>query len=791
MTKYYLLENRDLFFPSNTYTIDVTDKKFLKTIKTVKKDKIPVFVTYKRKPIDSYDDSFSEDDVFDSNGFNVFFGTYGQLTIDKKNKKYEYQCYGIAEVKSGVYNNNHVEHLDINIREVVDNAFDKTGLLNSIRNNFLNYLKRENFDIDYYKTDDLEKFINKNIKFFPIDKMLKQRVLFLLDLEKKAIFLNRSLEAFLVGNSFKREIDEKVRTNIDTQQKEYFLREQMKVVQDELKQIAPEDDDIEKIRQAINEIELSEEDKAVLLKEVDRLEKTPVMSPEHSIIRTYLDTVVALPWNTLTADEIDIKNAEKILNEDHYGLEKIKERILEFLAVKKLRDDMKSPILCLSGPPGVGKSSLAKSIASSMGRSFVRISLGGVHDEAEIRGHRRTYLGALPGKIIQSLKKIKTKNPVILLDEIDKMASDIKGDPAAAMLEVIDPAQNNEFVDHYLDIPFDLSKVLFIATANNLSLIPAPLRDRMEVIELESYTIKEKENIAAKYLIPRQIKENGLKKGQITFTKQAINKIINGYTYEAGVRNLERVFGSICRKAALKVLQGEEKIKVGVANLEDFAGPEKYSSKDKNSKPEIGLVNGLAYTVVGGDTLEIETSVSKGNGKIILTGKLGDVMKESAQMAISYLRSNAEKLNIEDINFSEIDIHLHVPEGAVPKDGPSAGITITTAIISVLTNKEVRQDIAMTGEITITGEVLAVGGIKEKVIGAHRVGIRDVVLPFDNKVDTEELPKEIADQMKFYFAKTYDDVKKVVFVNKDTKKVKKVVKKTMEKNSSKEENIQQ
>ena len=752
MTKYYLLENRD-----------VTDKKFLKTIKTVKKDKIPVFVTYKRKPIDSYDDSFSEDDVFDSNGFNVFFGTYGQLTIDKKNKKYEYQCYGIAEVKSGVYNNNHVEHLDINIREVVDNGFDKTGLLNSIRNNFLNYLKRENFDIDYYKTDDLEKFINKNIKFFPIDKMLKQRVLFLLDLEKKAIFLNRSLEAFLVGNSFKREIDEKVRTNIDTQQKEYFLREQMKVVQDELKQIAPEDDDIEKIRQAINEIELSDEDKAVLLKEVDRLEKTPVMSPEHSIIRTYLDTVVALPWNTLTADEIDIKNAEKILNEDHYGLEKIKERILEFLAVKKLRDDMKSPILCLSGPPGVGKSSLAKSIASSMGRNFVRISLGGVHDEAEIRGHRRTYLGALPGKIIQSLKKIKTKNPVILLDEIDKMASDIKGDPAAAMLEVIDPAQNNEFVDHYLDIPFDLSKVLFIATANNLSLIPAPLRDRMEVIELESYTIKEKENIAAKYLIPRQIKENGLKKGQITFTKQAINKIINGYTYEAGVRNLERVFGSICRKAALKVLQGEEKIKVGVANLEDFAGPEKYSSKDKNSKPEIGLVNGLAYTVVGGDTLEIETSVSKGNGKIILTGKLGDVMKESAQMAISYLRSNAEKLNIEDINFSEIDIHLHVPEGAVPKDGPSAGITITTSVYSALTKKAVDNNIAMTGEMTLHGKVLPIGGVKEKILSSEKMNINTIIIPTKNKKDLIDIPKEVLEKLTIHSVDNIQEVFKIVF----------------------------
>ena len=693
----------------------------------------------------------------------MFFGTYGQLTIDKKNKKYEYQCYGIAEVKSGVYNNNHVEHLEINIREVVDNGFDKTGLLNSIRTNFLNYLKRENFDIDYYKTDDLEKFINKNIKFFPIDKMLKQRVLFLLDLEKKAIFLNRSLEAFLVGNSFKREIDEKVRANIDTQQKEYFLREQMKVVQDELKQIAPEDDDIEKIRQAINEIELSEEDKAVLLKEVDRLEKTPVMSPEHSIIRTYLDTVVALPWNTLTADEIDIKNAEKILNEDHYGLEKIKERILEFLAVKKLRDDMKSPILCLSGPPGVGKSSLAKSIAASMGRSFVRISLGGVHDEAEIRGHRRTYLGALPGKIIQSLKKIKTKNPVILLDEIDKMASDIKGDPAAAMLEVIDPAQNNEFVDHYLDIPFDLSKVLFIATANNLSLIPAPLRDRMEVIELESYTIKEKEIIAAKYLIPRQIKENGLKKGQITFSKQAINKIINGYTYEAGVRNLERVFGSICRKAALKVLQGEEKIKVGVTNLEDFAGPEKYSLKDKNIKPEIGLVNGLAYTVVGGDTLEIETSVSKGNGKIILTGKLGDVMKESAQMAISYLRSNAENLNIENINFSEIDIHLHVPEGAVPKDGPSAGITITTSVYSALTKKPVDNNIAMTGEMTLHGKVLPIGGVKEKILSSEKMNINTIIIPTKNKKDLIDIPKEVLEKLTIYSVDSIQEVFKIVF----------------------------
>ena len=766
MTKYYLLENRDIFFPSNIYTIDVTDKKFLKTIKGLKKDKISVFITSKRKPIDTYDEKFSEDDMFDNQGFNVFFGTYGQLMIDKKNSKYEYHCYGVAEVKSGVYNDNQVEYLDITIKNTEDNGFDKTTMLNNIEELFKKYLDREHFEIDYFKTDDLEKFINKNIKFFPLDRLLKKRILYLLDLEKKAIFLSRSLEAFLVGNSFKREIDDKVRTNLDLQQKEYFLREQMKVVQDELKQIAPEDDDIEKIRKAIDEIELSDEDKTILLKEVDRLEKTPVMSPEHSIIRTYLDTVVALPWNILTKDEIDIKTAEKILDEDHYGLDKIKERILEFLAVKKLRDDMKSPILCLSGPPGVGKSSLAKSIARSMGRSFVRISLGGVRDEAEIRGHRRTYLGALPGKIIQSLKKIKTKNPVILLDEIDKMASDIKGDPASAMLEVIDPAQNNEFVDHYLDIPFDLSKVLFIATANNLSLIPAPLRDRMEVIELESYTVKEKENIAIKYLIPRQIRENGLKKEQIAFTKQAINKVINGYTYEAGVRNLERVLGSICRKVALKILKGEEKVKIGVNNLEEFAGPEKYSSKDKNSHPEIGLVNGLAYTVVGGDTLEIETSISKGNGKIILTGKLGDVMKESAQMAISYLRSNAEQLGIAEINFSEIDIHLHVPEGAVPKDGPSAGITITTSVYSALTRKPVNNDIAMTGEMTLHGKVLPIGGVKEKILSSEKMNINKIIIPTKNKKDLIDIPKEILAKLTIHTVDNINEVFNIVFGEK-------------------------
>ncbi|MGX7069013.1 endopeptidase La [Gemella bergeri] len=763
MGKYYLLEHKDLFFPSNTYTIDIEDKRFLKTIKRLKKDKFSVFIANNRKFIDTYDEEFSEEDMYDAQGFNIFFGTYGQLTVDKKNKIYQYSCYGVAEVKSGVYKDNMVEYLDITTKETEHGDINENVALIKLKTELSTYLANENFEIDLYETDDLEKFINKNIKYFPIDRFFKKRVLYSLSLDKKVAAILKGFDMLDSGVDLKRKIDKKVRENIDNQQKEYFLREQMKVVQDELKQIVPEDDDLEKLKKQILDIKLAKEDEDVLMKELDRLEKTPVMSPEHSIIRTYLETVVALPWNNVTKDEIDIKNAEKILNEDHYGLEKIKERILEFLAVKKLREDMKSPILCLAGPPGVGKSSLAKSIATSMNRSFIRISLGGIRDEAEIRGHRRTYLGALPGKLIQSLKKVKTKNPVILLDEIDKMASDIKGDPAAAMLEVIDPEQNNEFVDHYLDIPFDLSQVLFIATANNLGMIPAPLRDRMEIIELESYTVKEKENIAIKYLIPKQIKENGLEINNVTFSKAAVNKIINSYTYEAGVRSLDRVIASVCRKAALRVLKGEEKIKVGVNNLESFVGPEKYNMKDKNSEPQIGLVNGLAYTSVGGDTLEIETSISKGSGKIVLTGKLGDVMKESAQMAISYLRSNAEELGLSDINFSEIDIHLHVPEGAVPKDGPSAGITITTSVYSALTKKTVDNNIAMTGEMTLHGKILPIGGVKEKVLSSEKMNINTIIIPTKNKKDLIDIPREVLNRLTIYTVDNIHQVFGVVF----------------------------
>ncbi|MDO4813856.1 MAG: endopeptidase La [Gemella sp.] len=763
MAKYYLLEHKELFVPDNSYNLEIKDKYFFKATNNLKNKTIRIFVTNDRKPMDNFNEENKDLEIYDEQGFNKFFGTYGSLKYDKDSKLYTYTCEGIAEVLSGVYKDNVVEYLEVSLKEVVNTDFDQNGKLQTLKKTFKEYLSRERMDIGVFNINDLNKFINKNLRYFPLDVQMQKRIVFTTDLEKRTDYIIKVIDNLLVASQYKGDIDRKVRRNIDNQQKEYFLREQMKVVQEELKELAPEEDDIEKLKEAILNLKLASQNEEYLLKEVSRLEKTPPMVPENSILRTYLETVISLPWNEGTKDEIDMDKSEKILNSKHHGLEKIKERILEFLAVKKLREDMKSPILCLAGPPGVGKSSLAKSIAEAMGRNFIRVSLGGVRDEAEIRGHRRTYVGALPGKLIQSLKKVKSNNPVILLDEIDKMASDIKGDPAAAMLEVIDPEQNNEFVDHYLDIPFDLSKVLFVATANNLSMIPAPLRDRMEVIDLESYTVKEKESIAKEYLIKKQIKENGLNSKQITFTKQAINKIITGYTYEAGVRNLDRIIGKVCRKAALKILKGEEKVKVGVNTLEEFLGISKYDMKEKNRVPQVGIVNGLAYTTVGGDTLEIETAVSTGNGKIILTGKLGDVMKESAQTAISYLRSNSKELDLEEIAFDKIDIHIHVPEGAVPKDGPSAGITITTSLYSTLKKINVDNNIAMTGEITLHGKVLPIGGVKEKILSSEKMGINKIILPEKNKGDLLDIPKEVLDKLSIHFVKNMTEVFEIVF----------------------------
>ena len=641
---------------------------------------------------------------------------------------------------------------------------------------------------DIKNTDKAFDLICTNLM---IPTAAKQELLEILDVEERAYKILSIIEREIEIFTLEKEIENRVKEQMAEVQKNYYLREKIKAIKEEIGEEADSDEEIAELEQKIEDSKIPEDLKGKLVKEIARLKRMPDFSSEASVIRSYVETVLELPWDKSTKDEIDIKKAQEILDEDHYGLEEVKERILEFLAVKKLNNTLKGSIICLVGPPGVGKTSLAHSIARSMNRKFTRISLGGVRDEAEIRGHRRTYVGAMPGRIVNSLKQVGVNNPVMLFDEIDKMASDFRGDPASAMLEVLDPAQNSTFEDHYIDHTFDLSKVFFVCTANDIGGIPGPLRDRMEIIFIESYTEFEKLNIAKKYLIPQTKEENGLNDYKIPFSDASILKVINEYTREAGVRSLRREISKIFRKMAKEILiEKTSKLSVTETKIKKYLGNAKYrADKIKKDEGKIGVVNGLAWTAVGGTTLEVQAVKMEGKGLLQLTGKLGDVMQESARVAYSYVRHIKNELGIEEKFNEKTDVHLHFPEGAVPKDGPSAGITITTAIISVLANKEVRQDIAMTGEITITGEVLAVGGIKEKVIGAHRVGIREVVLPFDNKVDTEELPKEIASEMKFHFAKTYEDVKKIVFVDTKAKPAKKAVakKKTTSKKVTEEE----
>lgn len=641
---------------------------------------------------------------------------------------------------------------------------------------------------DIKNTDKAFDLICTNLM---IPTAAKQELLEILDVEERAYKILSIIEREIEIFTLEKEIENRVKEQMAEVQKNYYLREKIKAIKEEIGEEADSDEEIAELEQKIEDSKIPEDLKGKLVKEIARLKRMPDFSSEASVIRSYVETVLELPWDKSTKDEIDIKKAQEILDEDHYGLEEVKERILEFLAVKKLNNTLKGSIICLVGPPGVGKTSLAHSIARSMNRKFTRISLGGVRDEAEIRGHRRTYVGAMPGRIVNSLKQVGVNNPVMLFDEIDKMASDFRGDPASAMLEVLDPAQNSTFEDHYIDHTFDLSKVFFVCTANDIGGIPGPLRDRMEIIFIESYTEFEKLNIAKKYLIPQTKEENGLNDYKIPFSDASILKVINEYTREAGVRSLRREISKIFRKMAKEILLEKTlKLSVTETKIKKYLGNAKYrADKIKKDEGKIGVVNGLAWTAVGGTTLEVQAVKMEGKGLLQLTGKLGDVMQESARVAYSYVRHIKNELGIEEKFNEKTDVHLHFPEGAVPKDGPSAGITITTAIISVLANKEVRQDVAMTGEITITGEVLAVGGIKEKVIGAHRVGIREVVLPFDNKVDTEELPKEIASEMKFHFAKTYEDVKKIVFVDTKAKPAKKAVakKKTTSKKVTEEE----
>jgi ATP-dependent Lon protease len=589
----------------------------------------------------------------------------------------------------------------------------------------------------------------------------KQDLLTTLDvrtrMEKLSTILNREIELLELGHK----IQSDVQSELSKNQREFYLRQQMRAIQKELGEGDPRAVEVEELRRKMEEAHLPEHARKAAEAELERLRLIPPESAEHSVVRTYIEWLVNLPWAVSTEDNLDIRHARSVLDEDHYNLEKIKERILEFLAVRKLKRDSKGPILCFVGPPGTGKTSLGRSIARAMGRKFVRLSLGGIRDEAEIRGHRRTYIGSLPGRIIQSLRTAGSNNPLFMLDEIDKLGADFRGDPASALLEVLDPEQNNSFADHYLDIAFDLSKVMFVTTANLLDPIPPPLRDRMEIIELAGYTEEEKLEIAERHLIPKQITENGLTPEQIVFTPEGLQRIIRHYTREAGLRNLEREIGSICRKVARGITEGRiEPVTVDAARVREYLGPERYFSEVAERTQEPGVAVGLAWTPMGGDIMFIEATKMAGKKGLTLTGQLGDVMKESAQAALSYIRSRALQLNISPDFFETMDLHVHVPAGAVPKDGPSAGITLATSLVSLLTGQPVRHDVAMTGEITLRGKVLPVGGIKEKVLGARRAGITNIILPNRNEKDLEDIPEAIRKEMNFLFVDSIDEVLK-------------------------------
>ena len=679
-----------------------------------------------------------------------------------------------AELSAFLENPDYLLAEIIRFDEEVDDGLPeeaKEAMLRSIQETFGKYVvvnpkMGKELQRQLSEITDLKKLMNQLANSLPVHFEEKQKILDAVSMTERyevlMALLLKEIEIIAIKNDFQA----KVKAHVDKNQKEYLLREQMKVIREELGEDNTESD-ADHFMDALGKIKADKEVKEKIKKEIDRFKNISSSSSESAVARGYIETLLELPWNKTSRDNKDLKNAEQILNADHYGLEKVKERMLEFLAVRNLTSKGESPIICLVGPPGTGKTSIARSVAKALDKKYVRISLGGVRDEAEIRGHRRTYVGAMPGRIVNGLRSAGVKNPLMLLDEIDKMSSDYKGDTASALLEVLDAEQNKKFRDHYVEIPIDLSEVLFIATANSVQDIPRPLLDRMELIEVTSYTENEKLHIAKEHLLTKQMERNGIRPEQLAITDKAMAKIISGYTREAGVRNLERKLGEICRKAARPLYEGEkEKIKVTEQNLEKFLGKEKYSFDKKNDTDEVGIVRGLAWTSVGGDTLEIEVNIMPGKGEFQLTGQLGDVMKESAQAGISYIRSVSEEYHIPKKFFQENDIHIHIPEGAVPKDGPSAGITMATAMLSAITKTPVRADVAMTGEITLRGRVLPIGGLKEKTLAAKNAGIKTICVPKKNEKDIDEISPEIKKGLKIVFVEQMKDVLDVAFVKK-------------------------
>ncbi|MEV5110030.1 endopeptidase La [Bacillus nitratireducens] len=747
-----------LVYPTMVLHLDVGRDKSIQALEQAAMDENIVFLAMQKEM--NIDDP-KEDDIYS-------VGTVAKVKqmLKLPNGTLRVLVEGLhrAEVVEFIEEENVVQVSIKTVTDEVEDDLEEKALMRTLLEHFEQYIKvsKKVSNETFATVADVEepgRLADLIASHLPIKTKQKQEILEIVSVKERLHTLISIIQDEQELLSLEKKIGQKVKRSMERTQKEYFLREQMKAIQTELGDKEGKGGEVEELREKIEQSGMPEETSKAALKELDRYEKLPASSAESGVIRNYIDWLLALPWTEATEDMIDLGHSEEILNKDHYGLEKVKERVLEYLAVQKLTNSLKGPILCLVGPPGVGKTSLARSIATSLNRNFVRVSLGGVRDESEIRGHRRTYVGAMPGRIIQGMKKAKTVNPVFLLDEIDKMSNDFRGDPSAALLEVLDPEQNHNFSDHYIEEPYDLSKVMFVATANTLSSIPGPLLDRMEIISIAGYTELEKVHIAREHLLPKQLKEHGLRKGNLQVRDEALLEIIRYYTREAGVRTLERQIAKVCRKAAKIIVTAERKrIVVTEKNVVDLLGKHIFRYGQAEKTDQVGMATGLAYTAAGGDTLAIEVSVAPGKGKLILTGKLGDVMKESAQAAFSYIRSRAEELQI-DPNFHEKnDIHIHVPEGAVPKDGPSAGITMATALISALTGIPVSKEVGMTGEITLRGRVLPIGGLKEKTLSAHRAGLTKIILPAENEKDLDDIPESVKENLTFVLASHLDEV---------------------------------